>query len=353
MTSLDSVADVVDLGVLAEWLRSQGMAGEIGEVRPLAGGTQNVVLRIEIDGRPLVLRRPPVHPRPNSNRTIAREITVLRGLAGTDVPHPRLVAGCEDPDVLGVVFYLMELVDGVNPGEETSPEQRADPALRHAQALDVARSLARLGAVDPVANGFDSLRRPGSFLAKQVPQWLKQLESYREFPDWQPGGLPDVELVAEWLEANRPEDAPPGVLHGDYHLNNVMLSRTEPKVAALVDFEMTTVGDPLLDLGWLMISWREEPQAMDAGAPFASLGGLPTRAEMVAAYAAGGGRAPVNVDWYTALAGFKLGIVLEGTNARASAGQAPRETGDKLHSHAVKLLEVAGMIARGDWSVTG
>ncbi|GAA1856169.1 phosphotransferase family protein [Pseudonocardia ailaonensis] len=347
------MADLVDLGALAEWLRGRGMRGEIGEVRPLAGGTQNVVLRIEIDGRPLVLRRPPVHPRPSSNRTIAREITVLRGLAGTDVPHPRLVAGCEEPDVLGVVFYLMELVDGVNPGEETSPEQRADPALRHAQALDVARSLARLGAVDPVAEGFGSLQKPGSFLGRQVPQWLRQLEGYREFPEWEPGGLPDVGPVAEWLEANRPADAPPGVLHGDYHLNNVMLARAEPRVAALVDFEMTTVGDPLLDLGWLMVSWPEEPEAMDVGGPFARLGGLPTRTEMVAAYAAGGGREPVHLDWYTALAGFKLGIVLEGTNARASAGQAPRETGDVLHGHAVRLLTVAGRIARGDWSVTG
>lgn len=346
-----SPVDTVDLDALAGWLRTQGVEGRIGEVTPLAGGTQNVVLRIELDGRPVVLRRPPEHPRPTSDRTIAREITVLRGLAGTDVPHPRLIAGCEDTSVLGVVFYLMELIDGVNPGEEVTAEQRADPELRHGQGLAMARALSRLGALDPTAQGLDVLRKPGSFLEKQVPQWLRHLEGYREFPDWEPGGLPDVELVARWLEEQRPPDAPPGVMHGDFHLNNVLLARTEPAVAAIVDWEMCTVGDPLLDLGWLMVTWPQEPTAMDVGGPLAQLGGLPTRKELVAAYAEAGGREPVHVDWYTALAGFKLGIVLEGTWARASAGKAPQEIGQRLHDHAVGLLTLAGRVARGEWSV--
>jgi aminoglycoside phosphotransferase (APT) family kinase protein len=346
-----SPVDTVDLDALAGWLRAEGIGEEIGAVTPLAGGTQNVVLRIEVDGAPVVLRRPPEHPRPTSDRTIAREITVLGGLAGTDVPHPRLIAGCTDTSVLGVVFYLMELVDGVNPGEEVTARQRADPGLRHGQGLAMARALARLGALDPAERGLDVLRKPGSFLAKQVPQWLRHLEGYRAFPDWEPGGLPDVDLVAGWLEANRPADAPPGVMHGDFHLNNVMLARAAPEVAAIVDWEMCTVGDPLLDLGWLMVTWPEEPRSMDVGGPLARLGGLPTRAELVGAYAGAGGREPAHVDWYTAMAGFKLGIVLEGTWARASAGQAPPEVGQRLHEHAVGLLTLAGRVARGEWSV--
>ncbi|WP_181781649.1 phosphotransferase family protein [Pseudonocardia pini] len=344
---------VVDLDALARWVRAEGIGKEIGEVVPLAGGTQNVVLKIELDGRPVVLRRPPEHPRPTSDRTLTREITVLRGLADTDVPHPRLIAGCTDTAVLGVVFYLMELVAGVNPGEGVSEAQRADAALRHGQGLAVARALSRLGAVDPVAQGLDVLRKPGSFLGKQVPQWLAQLESYREFPGWEPGGLPAVSQVATWLEENRPPDAAPGVMHGDFHLNNVLLASAAPEVAAIVDWEMCTVGDPLLDLGWLMVTWPEAPRAMDVGGPFAQLGGLPSRAELVEAYAAAGGRAPEHVDWYTALAGFKLGIVLEGTWARASAGKAPQEVGERLHTHAVGLLDLAATIVRGDWSVLG
>jgi aminoglycoside phosphotransferase (APT) family kinase protein len=349
--SESSAQRVVDLDALARWLRAEGIGEEIGEVTPLAGGTQNVVLRIELDGRPVVLRRPPEHPRPTSDRTLTREITVLSGLAGTDVPHPRLIAGCTDTAVLGVVFYLMELIDGVNPGEETSEAQRADPELRHGQGLAVARALARLAAVDPVAQGLDVLRKPGSFLEKQVPQWLGHLESYREFPDWDPSGLPDVAPIARWLSENRPEDAKPGVMHGDFHLNNVLLARDRPEVAAIVDWEMCTVGDPLLDLGWLMVTWPEAPRAMEVGGPFARLGGLPTRAELVAEYASAG-RPVDRVDWYTALAGFKLGIVLEGTHARASAGLAPKEIGDRLHEHAQGLLALSRSIVDGAWSPT-
>lgn len=341
----------VDLDALTDWVRAEGIGTEIGEASPLAGGTQNIVLRVELDGRPVVLRRPPEHPRPTSDRTLTREITVLTGLAGTDVPHPRLIAGCTDTSVLGVVFYLMELVDGVNPGEEVTAAQRADAGLRHGQGLAVARALARLGAVDPVAQGLDVLRKPGSFLARQVPQWLGQLESYREFPDWDAGGLPDPAPIAEWLEAHRPPDAEPGVMHGDFHLNNVLLARERPEVAALVDWEMCTVGDPLLDLGWLMVTWPDAPRVLEVGGPLADLGGLPTRAELVAEYARAGGRGTERIDWYTALAGFKLGIVLEGTWARASAGQAPEETGRRLHDNAVSLLSVATDIAQGTWSV--
>lgn len=344
-------AGVVDLDDLGRWVRAEGIAEEVGEVTPLAGGTQNVVLKIELDGRPVVLRRPPEHPRPTSDRTLTREITVLRGLAGTDVPHPRLIAGCTDTSVLGVVFYLMELVDGVNPGEEVTEAQRTDAALRRGQALAVARALARLSAVDPVAQGLDVLRKPGAFLGKQVPQWLGQLESYREFAGWDPAGLPDVEPIARWLTAHLPPEPEPGVMHGDFHLNNVLLAREEPAVAAVVDWEMCTVGDPLLDLGWLMVTWPQPPHTLDVGGPFAQLGGLPTRAELVAEYAAAGGRPTDDVDWYTALAGFKLGIVLEGTHARAGAGKAPKEIGDRLHRHAGALLTLARSIADGEWSV--
>ena len=340
----------VDLDRLSRWLRREGVGREIGEVAPLTGGSQNIVLRIELDGRPVVLRRPPEHPRPTSDRTLAREITILSGLAGTDVPHPRLVAGCTDTSVLGVVFYLMELVDGVNPGEQVTDAQRADESLRHGQGLAVARALGRLASVDPVAQGLDVLRKPGSFLGRQVPQWLGQLESYREFPQWE-GGLPDVELVARWLADNRPADTAPGMMHGDFHLNNVMLAREKPEVAAIVDWEMCTVGDPLLDLGWLMVTWPQAPRALRTGGRLAELGGLPSRAELVEEFAASSGRSTERIDWYTALAGFKLGIVLEGTWARATAGRAPKATGELLHTNAVDLLRLSSAIVKGEWSV--
>lgn len=343
----------VDRDRLAAWLRGQGLDGELGPLTPVTGGTQNVVLRTTVGRRRLVLRRPPVHPRPESARTIAREITVLGGLAGSDVPHPELVASCTDPAVLGEPFYLMSDVDGVNPGEGASPEQVADPALRRGAVLDLARAAARLGRLDPAAAGLAGLGRPGPFLERQVPRWRAQLASYAQVPGYRPEDLPDVDAAGDWLERHRPPEAEPGVLHGDLHLNNVLLHRTEPRVAALVDWEMSTVGDPLLDLGWLLVTWPVDPVGFGAGTVLAGHGGLPTRAELVAAYAEAGGRDTARATWYAGLAAYKLGIVLEGTRARAAAGQAPRETGERLHGAAVALLELAVAISRDEWAVAG
>lgn len=343
---------VVDRTALAAWLRGQGFGDWSGELEPVGGGTQNVVLRTVVGGRPLVLRSSPVHPRPGSARTIAREITVLGALRGTDVPHPELVAACTDTDVLGRPFYLMTDVDGVNPGERVSPEQAADPALRHGAVLDVARAAARLGRLDPAAVGLDGLRRPGPFLERQVPRWTAQLASYSEVPGYDPGDLPDVAVAADWLTRHRPPEPEPGVAHGDLHLNNVLLDRTRPRVAALVDWEMCTVGDPLLDLGWLQVTWPVDPVGFGAGTELAGHGGLPTRAELVAAYTDAGGRDTTGITWYAGLAAFKLGVVLEGTWARVAAGEAERAVGERLHAAAVALLELAVRIARDEWGLS-
>ncbi|MBS9376035.1 putative aminoglycoside phosphotransferase [Rhodococcus sp. B50] len=335
---------------MASWIRENDLGTTIADVRPLAGGTQNRVLRLRVDDRDLVLRCPPLHPRPSSNKTMLRESAVLSSLADTDVPHPRLVATCEDLEVLGMVFYLMEEVDGFNPGEEISDAYTADRDTRHESGLAVARALAHLGEVDPAGTPMAKFQRPGSFLSRQVDQWQKQLNGYSADSTYKPA-LPDVDLTAEWLRANQPDNQPPGIMHGDFHLNNVLLARNSPEVAAIVDWEMCTVGDPLLDLGWLLACWPHEPAPVATGARLASAGGLPTRTELVTAYSAASTRSVSEIDWYTALAGYKLGIVLEGTWARALAGKAPREVGLRLHECAIGLLEISARIASGDWSV--
>ncbi len=164
---------------LQRWLRAQRLGSTIGDVEPLIGGTQNIVVRLRVDGRPMVLRRPPPHPRPTSDKTMLREIAVLRTLAGSDVPHPELIAACADLDVMGVVFYLMEAVDGFNPGNETSEAYARDAALRHDVGPAYAAALARLGNVDWRGSELAAIKRPGSFVARQVPQFLRLLESYR------------------------------------------------------------------------------------------------------------------------------------------------------------------------------
>jgi aminoglycoside phosphotransferase (APT) family kinase protein len=332
---------------LGDWVRAKGIGSQLTDIMPLAGGTQNIVVRLRIDGRPVVFRRPPAHPRPTSNQTMLREIAALRTLAGTAVPHPEFIAGCHDLNVLGVVFYLMAEVDGFNPGNEVSSAYAGDETLRYRVGLHFAESLALLGNVPWVGSELAALKRPGPFLARQVPQWRGMLHAYRRQDGYPADSLPGVDDLADWLEANRPPDAVPGIMHGDVHLNNVLLRRDRPEVAAFVDWEMCTVGDPLLDLGWLLICWPVQPDPLGVGEPLASLGGLATRHELLDAYRAAGGRPTTHLDWYEALACFKLGVVLEGSWVRMLAGQATRAVGERLHASASRLIELGSQVAEG------
>ncbi|HEY5336207.1 MAG TPA: phosphotransferase family protein [Mycobacteriales bacterium] len=317
-------------------------SGPITEVLALGGGTQNVLLRFVRDGRSYVLRRPPLHKRANSDETMRREARVLSALARTDVPHPGLIATCPDEEVLGAAFYLMEPVDGVNPTLGLPPAWGGDRTQRHAFGLSMADALAAVGAVDHVAAGLGGLGRPDGFLERQVARWGAHLASYSQLPGYGPvpriGGTADV---GRWLDAHRPAAWTPGLLHGDYHLANVLADPTAPRVAAVVDWELTTIGDPLLDLGWLLSSWPTpgRPSFAVGGAELAD--DLPTTTELLDRYADRTCRDLTAMRWYEVLACYKIGIVLEGTYARALAGQAPVETGDLLHRHATFLLERA------------
>jgi aminoglycoside phosphotransferase (APT) family kinase protein len=335
-----------DQAALQRWVREQSLGETVTDVEPLTGGTQNIVVRLRVDGRPMVLRRPPVHPRPTSDKTMLREIAALRTLAGTPVPHPGFIAGCDDLGVLGVVFYLMEEVDGFNPGDSMDEAYVRNAEWRHQVGLSYAASLAKLGNVAWEGSPLAELKRPGSFLERQVPQFLRLLESYRH-DKYAPESLAVTDL-AEWLESNRPADGEPGIMHGDPHLSNVLLRRDKPELAAFVDWEMCTVGDPLLDLGWMLICWPLETNTITAGAQLAALGGLASRRELLDAYLAAGGRETSCLDWYVAMACFKLGIVIEGTWSRFLVGQANRDAGERLHANAQNLIDVGTRVAKGD-----
>jgi aminoglycoside phosphotransferase (APT) family kinase protein len=325
---------------VAEWMSQQGLGdGPLEDVAKISGGTQNIMLRFTRSGRPYVLRRGPAHLRPRSNVVIMRETEVLAALAGTDVPHPHLIASCADTDVLGdAVFYLMEPIDGFNAGEGLPELHSGDSAVRFEMGLSMADALARLGAVDYAAVGLGDFGKPSGFLERQVPRWLSELESYREFENYPGPDIPGVDDVASWLEEGRPTEWTPGIMHGDYHAANVMFSRTSPEVVAIVDWEMCTIGDPLLDLGWLLATWGQSPAF---GGTLFEKGGLAGTDDLVQRYARNTNRDLSHITWYTVLACFKLGIVLEGTQARASAGKAPKEVGELLHDATVRLFEQA------------
>ncbi|OSC41522.1 phosphotransferase family protein [Mycobacterium decipiens] len=324
-------------------MSEQGLGnGPLDDVSAVTGGTQNIMLRFTRSGRSYVLRRGPRHLRPHSNSVMLRETRVLAALAGTDVPHPRLIASCDDPGVLGdAVFYLMEPVDGFNAGEGLPPSHAGDPGVRFQMGLSMADALAKLGAVDHVAVGLADFGKPDGFLERQVPRWLAELRSYQRYENYPGPQIPGVERVASWLARHRPATWTPGIMHGDYHAANVMFSRTGPEVVAIVDWEMCTIGDPLLDLGWLLATWRQPDGSSVFGHALSGLDGLASTDELLQRYAGNTARDLSHIGWYTVLACFKLGIVIEGTLARACAGQAEKEVGDQLHAATVHLFERA------------
>ncbi len=333
----------VDLAAVAAWMDRQGLGdGAIEDAVLLAGGTQNILLKFTRSGRDYVLRRPPPHLRANSNETMRREARVLGAIAGTDVPHPGLIAACPDEDVIGAAFYLMEPVDGFNPTTGLPPLHAGSEAVRRRMGLSLVEGIAALGALDYRALGLDGLGKPDNYLERQVSRWKAQLESYNEFAGWTgPGEIPGVDRVASWLNAHRPSDFQPGIIHGDYHLANVMYRHDSGDLAAIVDWELTTIGDPLLDLGWLMATWPEKPEPEVEDVSVKPWKGFPTAQELVEHYRPRTTRDLAALDWYAVLACYKLGIILEGTHARACAGKAPKATGDLLHAKTVGLFERA------------
>lgn len=333
----------VDLDALARWMSEQGLGdGPLQDVAAVTGGTQNVMLRFTRSGRPYVLRRGPRHLRPRSNAVILRETNVLAALAGSDVPHPRLIATCEDVSVLGdAVFYLMEPIEGFNAGEGLPELHAGNPEVRYGMGLSMADALARLGAVDHAAVGLSDFGKPDGFLERQVPRWLSELESYQEYDGYPGPDIPGIAEVSGWLEKHRPTQWTPGIMHGDYHAANVMFSLTGPDVAAIVDWEMCTIGDPLLDLGWLLATWRQSDGSSVFSHALGGTDGLASTDDLLERYAANTTRDLSSITWYTVLACFKLGIVIEGTLARACAGKAEQAVGDLLHAATVHLFERA------------
>jgi aminoglycoside phosphotransferase (APT) family kinase protein len=329
----------LDLAALQVWMEGQALgAGPIEDVTRLAGGTQNILVRFRSGQRDFVLRRPPVHLRENSNETMRRESRLLAALADTAVPHPRFIASCSDESVLGAVFYLMESVEGFNAAAGMPALHAQSESVQRRMGLALIDGVATLHALDYRALGLEGFGKPENYLERQVSRWRGQLRSYGTMENWPgPGALGNVDRVANWLEARRPSRFTPGILHGDYHIANVMYQHDSGELAAIVDWELATIGDPLLDLGWLLATWPDPGAAPEITSVKPWIG-FPSAETLVAHYKKRSARDLSAINWYAVLACYKLGILLEGTHARACAGKAPRETGDLLHRRAVRLF---------------
>jgi len=319
-------------GLLA-WLDRAGViAGPSIEVSAIATGRSNITYLVGDERRRVVVRRPATVALDRADEGMRREFRLLSALEGTPVPHPSPIALCDDRDVLGCVFYAMSYVDGFLPTEPL-PSEWATPESRRAMSFSAVDAMAALHAVDWRQRGLEDLGRVEGFHKRQRTRWLTQ---YYAYPSQL---LPGIDDVGSWLESNPPGEWNAAIMHGDVNGNNMLIAREHPPVvAALLDWETATIGDPLLDLGHLLATWPTRGSGVAAGLGTLN---LPTTDEVVSRYATGSSRDLSAVGWYHVLACYRLGIILEGTNARADAGQAPRETGDLLHAHTVSLFEQA------------
>ncbi len=298
------------------WTTKASRQGEPVEHRFIAGGSQNEIYEIRRGELHGALRIPPPPAPASRDEGIWREWRIIEALDGTDVPHTPAIAACKDTDVLGRAFYLMGFVDGWSPmGLETAPDgSRPWPApfdtdldARKGLAYQLVEGIALLGNVDWQAKGLQDLGRPDGFHERQVDRWTAFLERIKGRE------LPGFDEAAAWLRAHKPIDFIPGLMHGDYQFANVMYDDGAPaKLAAIVDWEMGTVGDPKLDLGWVVQSWPDDTMAVDSSAAsYVDMYAMPSRDEVLAHYASISGRQVDDIDYYIVLAKWKLAVVLE------------------------------------------
>lgn len=314
------LAGLIDTDRLSRWIddRIPGRGDRLAVAR-LHGGSSNLMFKLERAGRAYVLRRPPRERYDATSHNIEREVALFTALAKTDVPHPRLATYSTDASVIGAPFVVMEFVDGFSPVGVFPEPLESDPSLRRAIGFGMVEGLAVLAKVDWRGIGLEKFGKPHGFLERQVDRWMGQLARYRTRE------IPHLEELAQWLRQNRPEQVATGLMHGDYSFPNVMFARSPPvRMAAIVDWESATIGDPLLDLGHLLAGWCNPGETLTYHKNV-DWKGMPTREELAARYADLTGLPITHINYYRALALFKLAIILEGAYARFQRGQSDYE----------------------------
>ena len=286
MTATDETTPTIaDVDRLVAWMDAEGLGtGAPLEHRYISGGSQNEIYELRRGDLHAAMRIPPPSAPAERDAGIVREWRIIEALNGTDVPHTEAIAVCTDPAVLGRTFYLMGFVDGWSPmGMERGvwPEPfNSDLEARQGLAYQLVEGIALLSKVDWKAKGLEDLGRPDGFHERQVDRWTAFFERIKGRE------LPGFDEASAWLRAHKPLDYIPGIMHGDYQFANVMFKDGAPaRLAAIVDWEMGTVGDPKLDLGWVVHSWPEDTSGGEGSVGgYVDMTGMPSRAEVLAHY---------------------------------------------------------------------
>jgi aminoglycoside phosphotransferase (APT) family kinase protein len=316
----------------------------LGDARPLAvepmqGGGSCEAFAVDRGDERWVLRRAPRHASSATAHDVLREHRILAAIADQPVPIAQPVLACGDPEVFGAPFFLMQRIEG-SPVLMRVPAAWADAPETHGRALqELVDALVAIHAVDWRGAGLADLQHDGHVLAKQIVRWQAQLESY--------GGrdLPVAAELAVWLEAERPPDQAPALCHGDYKLDNVLFAPDPPpRLLAVVDWEMASIGDPLVDLAWALIFHPGPEGTLRLGMakePRFDLTDLPSPEQMVARYAAASGRDTSAIGWYAVFARWKLAIALEGSYAKFVRGESDKPMHEMFGAQADLLLDSA------------
>jgi aminoglycoside phosphotransferase (APT) family kinase protein len=308
------LAELAPAEPLEGYLDGLGIGSGAARLETIGDGHSNLTFLVERDGARVVLRRPPRGPLPPSAHDVAREARLLSALRPHGTPVPEVLGICDDEAVIGAPFYVMTWVDGYVL-TTSMPGPLEGDAVRIAEAL--VDGLVDLHAIDASVPELAGFGRPEGYLSRQLKRFGGLYETNATRP------LPDLEAVADWLAANLPDSPPSTVVHGDYRIGNVMMAPSPTRLAAILDWEMATIGDPLADLGYMTAMWSEPGDPPNAVSDLSSVTRetvFPPRQFLTDRYAERTGRSVDSLLWYQILATWKAAIFLEGSYGRFSAG---------------------------------